>query len=151
MRSQSGSPNSQKLPPIVYMPAAAILTEQNPPCAAKFGVPNCVAQNPVSDWLWSRPVKKASFFGSSARIFDSHDNAVAIASSHSISRNSPAPRSPTRSSGLVSLAGEYCCMMPEAPLPQITPRLTGWRGLPSIKRIPPSFRCTLMPQRQAHM
>ena len=51
MRSQSGSPNSQKLPPIVYMPAAAMLTEQNPPCAAKFGVPNCVAQNPVSDWL----------------------------------------------------------------------------------------------------
>ena len=103
MRSQSGSPNSQKLPPIVYMPAAAMLTEQNPPCAAKFGVPNCVAQNPVSDWLWSRPVKKASFFGSSARIFASQDSAVAIASSHSISRNSPAPRSPTRSSGLVNL------------------------------------------------
>ncbi len=125
VRSQSGSPNSQKLPPIVYIPAAAMLTEQNPPCAAKFGVPNWVAQNPVNDWLWSRPVKKASFFGSSARIFDSHDSAVAIASSHSISRNSPTPRSPTRNSGLVSLAGEYCCMMPEAPLPQITPRLTG--------------------------
>ena len=72
MRSQSGSPNSQKLPPIVYMPAAAMLTEQNPPCAAKFGVPNCVAQNPVSDWLWSRPVKKASFFGSVSRIGASH-------------------------------------------------------------------------------
>ena len=71
MRSQSGSPNSQKLPPIVYMPAAAMLTEQNPPCAAKLGVPNCVAQKPVNDWLWSRPVKKASFFGSSARIFAS--------------------------------------------------------------------------------
>ena len=40
-----------------------MLTEQNPPCAAKFGVPNWVAQKPVSDWLWSRPVKKASFFG----------------------------------------------------------------------------------------
>ena len=71
VRSQSGSPNSQKLPPSVYMPAAAMLTEQKPPCAAKFGVPNCVAQKPVSDWLWSRPVKKASFFGSSARIVDS--------------------------------------------------------------------------------
>ena len=55
------------------------------------------------------------------------------------------------SSGLVNLAGEYCCMMPEAPLPQITPRLTDGRGLPSIKRMPPSFRWTLMPQRQAHM
>ena len=106
VRSQSGSPNSQKLPPIVYMPAAAMLTEQNPPCAAKFGVPNWVAQKPVSDWLWSRPVKKASFLGSSARIFDSHSTAVAIASSHSISRNSPEPRSPTRSSGFDSRAGE---------------------------------------------
>ncbi len=66
-----------------------MLTEQNPPCAAKLGVPNCVAQKPVIDWLWSRPVKKASFFGSSARIRASHSTAVAIASSHSISRNSP--------------------------------------------------------------
>src|SRR5215469_10540982 len=105
-RSQSGSPNSQKLPPIVYIPAAAILTEQNPPCAAKLGVPNCVAQNPVSDCDWSRPVKKASFFGSSARIFDNQSSAVVIASSHSISRNSPAPRSPTRINGLRSLAGD---------------------------------------------
>src|SRR5947207_15106286 len=48
VRSQSGPPNSQKLPPIVYMPAAAMLTEQNPPCAANFGVPDGVAQNPVS-------------------------------------------------------------------------------------------------------
>jgi hypothetical protein len=44
------------------MPAAAMLTEQNPPCAAKFGVPNWAAQYPVNAWLWSRPVKKASFF-----------------------------------------------------------------------------------------
>src|SRR5207244_11690308 len=106
VRSQSGSPNSQKLPPSVYMPAAAILTEQNPPCAAKFGVPNWVAQNPVSDWLWSRPVKKASFLGSSARIRPSQPSAVSIASSHSISRNSPEPRSPTRKSGLDRRAGE---------------------------------------------
>ena len=49
--SQSGSPNSQKLPPSVYIPAAAMLTEQNPPCAAKFGVPNWAAQYPVSAWL----------------------------------------------------------------------------------------------------
>src|SRR3984893_1729289 len=51
VRSQSGSPNSQKLPPIVYIPAAAMLTEQNPPWAAKFGVADWVAQYPVSDWL----------------------------------------------------------------------------------------------------
>src|SRR5204863_1973644 len=106
VRSQSGSPNSQKLPPSVYMPAAAMLTEQNPPCAAKFGVPNWVAQNPVKDWLWSRPVKNASFLGSSARIFDSQSTAVAIASTHSISRNSPEPRSPTRISGFDNRAGE---------------------------------------------
>ncbi len=83
-----------------------MLTEQNPPCAAKFGVPNCVAQNPVSDCDWSRPVKKASFLGSSALIFASHSTAVEIASSHSISRNSPLPRSPTRMSGFLSLAGD---------------------------------------------
>src|SRR5579875_1090377 len=34
VRSQSGSPNSQNEPPKVYMPAAAMLTEQKPPCAA---------------------------------------------------------------------------------------------------------------------
>ncbi len=123
--SQSGSPNSQKLPPKVYMPAAAMLTEQNPPCAAKFGVPNWAAQYPVNAWLWSRPVKKASFFGSLARIGASHSTAVAKASSHSISRKTPEPRSPTRFKGLRSFAGDCCCMMPEAPLPQITPRLTG--------------------------
>jgi len=32
--SQSGSPNSQKLPPTEYRPPAAMFTEQNPPCAA---------------------------------------------------------------------------------------------------------------------
>ena len=35
-----------------------MLTEQNPPCAAKLGVPNCLAHQPVKDWLWSRPVNK---------------------------------------------------------------------------------------------
>ncbi len=45
-----------------------MLTEQKPPCAAKFGVPNCCAHQPVSDCDWSRPVKKASRFGSVARI-----------------------------------------------------------------------------------
>ncbi len=88
------------------MPPAAMLTEQKPPCAAKFGVPNCCAQKPVRDWLWSRPVKKASFFGSSLRIFESHWVAVCSASSQEISSNSLEPRGPTRLSGLVSRAGE---------------------------------------------
>src|SRR5438477_8162282 len=102
VRSQSGSPNSQKLPPNVYMPAAAMLTEQNPPCAAKLGVPNWVAQNPVSDWLWARRVKKASFFGASAGVFDSEPTAVAIAASHSVWRHAAALRSPARGRGLLS-------------------------------------------------
>ena len=38
-----------------------------------------------------------------ARIDDSHSTAVAIASSHSISRNSPEPRSPTRAQRLLEL------------------------------------------------
>ncbi len=109
-----------------------MFTEQNPPWAAKLGVPNCFAHQPVSDWLWSRPVKKASRFGSLARTAPSHSVAMRSASSHSISRNSPLPRSPVRSSGLRSLAGEYCCMIPADPLPQSTPRFTGWSGLPSM-------------------
>jgi len=56
------------------------------------------------------------------------------ASSQEISSNSLAPRSAPalRFSGLVSRAGEYCFMMPEAPLAQITPWLSGWSGLPSM-------------------
>ena len=83
-----------------------MFTEQNPPWAAWFGVPNWLAHQPVSAWLWSRPVKKASFFGSSARIFFIRSATMVSASSHSISSNSPDPRSPTRRSGLVSRAGE---------------------------------------------
>ena len=41
-----------------------MLTEQNPPCAAWFGVPNWLAHQPVRAWLWSRPVKNASLRGS---------------------------------------------------------------------------------------
>ncbi len=66
-----------------------MLTEQNPPCAAKLGVPNCFAHQPVKDWLWSRPVKNASLCGSVARMLPSHSVASASASSHSISLNSP--------------------------------------------------------------
>ena len=83
-----------------------MFTEQNPPCAAKFGVPNCLAHQPVSDWLWSRPVNNASLRGSVARISPSHSVASASASSHSISLKSPLPRSPVRSKGLRSRAGE---------------------------------------------
>ena len=83
-----------------------MLTEQKPPWAAKFGVPNCCANQPVSAWLWSRPVKNASFFGSLARTSPSHPAAVSNASSQVISWNSPEPRGPTRFNGLVSRAGE---------------------------------------------
>ena len=34
--------------------------------------------------------------------------------------------------GLVSRAGEYCFMIPELPLAQISPLLIGWSGLPSM-------------------
>ena len=53
-----------------------MLTEQKPPWAAKFGVPNWLAHQPVSDCDWSRPVKKASFFGSVRRMFDSRSVAI---------------------------------------------------------------------------
>ncbi len=58
------------------------------------------AHHPVNDWLWSRPVNSASFRGSVARIAPNQDVASDSASSHSISRKSPFPRSPVRSRGL---------------------------------------------------
>ena len=82
-----------------------MLTEQNPPWAAKLGVPNWLAHQPVSDCDWSRPVKKASFFGSLRRTAESRPVAMVSASSHSISRNSPEPRGPIRSNGFFSRAG----------------------------------------------
>ncbi len=100
------SPNSQNEPPKVYMPAAAMLTEQKPPWAAKLGVPYIMAHQPVSDWLWSRPVKKASFRGSVLRTSPSQSVANPRASSHEISRKSPEPRGPTRNSGALRRAGE---------------------------------------------
>jgi hypothetical protein len=102
-----------------------MLTEQKPPCAAQFGVPKLVAHRLVSDWLWSRPVKKASLRGSLPRTGASQETARLRASSQPISLKRPSPRSPTRSRGAFSLAGERCCMIPAAPLPQITPWLTG--------------------------
>ena len=83
-----------------------MLTEQKPPCAAQLGVPKLVAHRLVRDWLWSRPVKKASFLGSLARTGASHETARSSASSQPISLNRPSPRSPTRSSGARSRAGE---------------------------------------------
>jgi hypothetical protein len=83
-----------------------MLTEQNPPWAAKFGVPYFIAQKPVRLWLWSRPVKKASLRGSVRRTSPSQPVASSSASSHSISLNSPEPRSPVLSSGFFSRAGE---------------------------------------------
>jgi len=69
-------------------------------------VPNCCAHQPVNACDWSRPVKKARRSGSFARASDSHCVAIDSSSSHSISRNSPLPRSPVRSIGFFSRAGE---------------------------------------------
>jgi hypothetical protein len=97
-------------------------------------VPNWRANRPVSACIWSRPVNSANFFGSVARILASRSASVAKASSHSISTKSPSPRAaPSRRlSGRVSRAGEYCFMIPELPLAQITPWFSGWSGLPSM-------------------
>ncbi len=72
-------------------------------------------------------MNSANFFGSVERIFASRSSSSANASSQPISTNSPAPRSVPglRLSGLVSRAGEYCFMMPDEPLAQITPPLSG--------------------------
>jgi hypothetical protein len=50
-----------------------------------LGVPNWLAHQPVSAWLWSRPVKKASLRGSVARMAPATLRREASASSHSIS------------------------------------------------------------------
>jgi hypothetical protein len=71
-----------------------MLTEQKPPCAAQFGVPNDDAHRPVIDWLWSRPVKKASFSGSFRAPGRSQETAVLSASSQLISSNLPSPARP---------------------------------------------------------
>src|SRR3546814_10683256 len=76
-------------------------------CSSDLGVPNCVAHQPVRDWLWSRPVKKARRLGSRRRASPSQPAARARASSHSISLNSPLPRSPTRSRGLDRRSEEH--------------------------------------------
>jgi hypothetical protein len=97
-------------------------------------VPNWRAKRPVSACIWSRPVKMANFFGSVARIFAKRSESVASASSQEIGSKSAAPRSEPalRRSGCVSRAGEFCFMIPEEPLAQITPRLMGCSGLPSM-------------------
>ena len=152
-RSQSGAPNSQNEYPIEYKPAAAMFTEQNPPCAAQFGVPNCWAQRPVNACIWSRPVKNASFLGSVARMRASRLVSMSSAVSHETGTNSPAPRSEPglRISGPRSLAAECCFMIPADPLAHSTPWLTGWFAVPWMKRRRPSSSVTLMPHRQAHM
>ncbi len=89
---------------------------------------------PVSACIWSRPVNRANFFGSVARIFARRSVRMASARSQLIGSNSPAPRSLPLflSSGCVSRAGECCFMIPDEPLAQITPLLIGCSGLPSM-------------------
>ncbi len=79
-------------------------------------------------------MNSANCFGSVARILRSRSASSVNASSHVTSTNSPAPRSlpGLRTSGFVSRAGEYCFMMPDDPLAQITPWFSGWSGLPSM-------------------
>ena len=130
-----------------------MLTEQKPPWAAQLIVPNCVAQNPVSACIWSRPVKKASFFGSVARIFRRRSVRSSSARSQLIGSKWPSPRPVPAflTSGCVSFAGLFCFMIPALPLAHSTPLLTGWRRLPLMKRISFPSSVTSMPQRQAHM
>jgi hypothetical protein len=99
-----------------------------------LGVPNWRANRPVSACIWSRPVNSANFFGSVARIFASRSVSSSNARSQEIGSNSPAPRSAPclRKSGRVSRAGEYCFMIPDDPLAQITPWFSGCSGLPSM-------------------
>ena len=130
-----------------------MFTEQKPPCAAQFGVPNCCAHRPESACIWSRPVKNASCAGFVERIFRSRSVRTSSASSHSISTKSPVPRSlpGLRFSGFLSFAGEYCFMIPADPLAHSTPLFTGWLRLPWMKRTLLFSTVTLMPQRHAHM
>ena len=88
----------------------------------------------MSACIWSRPVKSANFFGSVARIFAKRSPRISKVRSHEIGSNSPAPRSLPGflSKGCVSRAGDTCFMIPDAPLAQITPLLSGWFGLPSM-------------------
>ncbi|MEZ5916791.1 MAG: hypothetical protein R3C40_04360 [Parvularculaceae bacterium] len=125
VRSQSGSPNSQNALPTVYIPPAAILTEQNPPWAAKLRVPKREAHQPVKDWLWSRPVKNArregSFFG--RRIARTQ----LLTSPHPIRdflEFASALLADTQQR-FFSRAGEYWFMMPAEPLAHSTPLLIG--------------------------
>ena len=83
-----------------------MLTEQNPPWAAKFGVPNCWAHQPVNACDWSRPVKNASFFGSLFLIGSSQSVAIDRASSQVIGSNLPDPLGPTLFIGDFKRAGE---------------------------------------------
>jgi hypothetical protein len=81
----------------------------------------------VSACIWSRPVKSANFFGSVERMCARRSSSTRNASSQEIGTNSLSPRAlpGLRMSGCVSRAGEYCFMMPDEPLAQITPWLIG--------------------------
>ncbi len=82
---------------------------------------------PVSACIWSRPVNSANFFGILARSLASRFSSIPKASSQEMTSNSLVPRSAPllRRSGWVIRPGEYCFMIPELPLAQITPLFSG--------------------------
>jgi hypothetical protein len=55
---------------------------------------------------------------------------VAMASSHEIGASSPRPFGPTRRNGVRTRNGEWTRSAYSRTLPQMTPRVNGWSGLP---------------------
>jgi hypothetical protein len=84
------------------------------------------ANRPVSACIWSRPVNSANFFGSVARMWPAlFQHLEGLVPADLLELVVAALAAGLRSSGLVSRAGEYCFMMPDAPLAQITPLFSG--------------------------
>ena len=67
---------------------------------------------------------------------------VATASSHEIGTSWPAPFGPTRRSGFSTRSGELTRSAYSRTLPQITPLVNGWSGLPVTDVSRPSSTVT---------
>ena len=130
---------------------------------AQFGVPNCCAQRPVSACIWSRPVKKASFFGIGRadmreafaqqikRVVPRNRVVEAIAPLGAGAANHRVLQLRLRillHDARAALGAEHALIhhvirvAPDEAYVRLT-RLAGFPGLSSV--------VTLMPQRQAHM